>query len=40
MVILNQQPAPLRARRDDPIALPSSSVLDGLFGPIRIGQQP
>jgi hypothetical protein len=36
MIVLNKQPAPGRARRDDPIALPSRAVFDGLFGPIRI----
>jgi hypothetical protein len=36
MVVLNQQPAPRRARRDDPIALQTSSVLASLFGPIQI----
>jgi hypothetical protein len=33
VVVLNQQPAPRRARRDDLIALQTSSVLVGLFGP-------
>jgi hypothetical protein len=32
MVILNQQPAPRRARRDDPIALPSTWVVARITG--------
>ena len=36
MVVLNQQPAPSRARRDDLIAFPSWSLLQGLFGPIAV----
>jgi hypothetical protein len=32
MVVLNQQPAPRRARRDDPIALPSAWVIARIAG--------
>jgi hypothetical protein len=32
MVVLNQQQAPRRARRDDPIALPSTWVVARIAG--------
>jgi hypothetical protein len=38
MVVLNQQPAPRRTRRDDLITLQTSSVLASLFGPILIAR--
>ena len=37
MVVLNQQPAPRRARRDDLVGLPSHSLFTAVFGPIEVG---